>query len=29
MKINKKFYKNYTFYIGLVMLSIAIGSIFF
>ncbi|MDE1500208.1 hypothetical protein [Ligilactobacillus salivarius] len=29
MKINKKFYKNYTFYIGLVMLSIAVGSIFF
>ena len=28
MKINKKFYKNYTFYIGLVMLSIAVGSIF-
>ena len=27
MKINKKFYKNYTFYIGLVMLSIAVGSI--
>ena len=28
MKINKNFYKNYTFYIVLVMLSIAVGSIF-